>query len=326
MGARVFISVLVPVYNADRYLGRCLDSVLAQTYRDFEIVAVDDGSTDGSASILDAYARRDPERVRVEHRANAGAAAARNRAIELARGDYLAFLDNDDWFDPDYLERLAAGAQEGADIVFGGYRRPRADGSVGAQVVPHPGEEWAPFAVLAAWAKLYRHDFVLANDLQFLPANVYEDLYFSVSAIYAAERTEVVPYCGYNWFMNPESVSNTSQRSSEGLEFNHAMSSLVGRVGAPYNQDALFVHMMVRLGVFSLFLTREGDGAELAAQRAGLLRTWLDEHVPSWRQDNLARVGRPQGDSRSARIATWLFVRHPRLFNLALRLKGGIAR
>ena len=323
MAENVLISILIPVYNAERYLERCLDSVLAQTYGSFEIVAIDDGSSDGSPAILDAYAQREPKRVRVEHRANAGAAEARNRAIELARGEYVAFLDNDDWLDPDFLEQLASHVGEGADIVFGGYRRPHADGSVASEIVPHPGEEWAPFAVLAAWAKLYRREFLLANDLRFLSANVYEDLYFSIPAIYAAQRTEVVPYCGYNWFMNPESVSNTSQRTSEGLEFDRAMSALVDRVGvdASGRQDALFVHAMVRLGVFSLFLTRDGDGPELAAERTVLLRAWLDAHVPTWRSDPYARMGRPRGDSRGARIATWLFVRHPRLFAAALRLK-----
>ena len=323
MAENVLISVLVPVYNAERYLGRCLDSVLAQTYGAFEIVAVDDGSSDGSAAILDEYAQRDPERVRVEHRENAGAAEARNRAIELAQGEYVAFLDNDDWLEPDFLERLVAHVGEGADIVFSGYRRPCADGSVSSEIIPHPGEEWAPFAVLAAWAKLYRREFLLANDLRFLSANIYEDLYFSIPAIYAAKRTEVVPYCGYNWFMNPESVSNTSQRTSEGLEFDRAMSALVERVGVNVagEQDALFVHAMVRLGVFSLFLTRDGDGPEVAAERTVLLRTWLDFHVPTWRSDPYARMGRPRGDSRGARIATWLFVRHPHAFAAALRLK-----
>ena len=99
------ISVILPVYNTRAYLRPCIDSVLRQTYRDFELLAVDDGSTDGSGSILDAYAESDT-RVRVFHIANGGVSNARNVALNHARGSYLAFVDSDDFIVPDMLETL----------------------------------------------------------------------------------------------------------------------------------------------------------------------------------------------------------------------------
>ena len=94
------ISVIVPVYNVEPYLCRCVDSILAQTYENLEIILVDDGATDRSGAICDEYARKDP-RIRVIHKENGGLSSARNAGIDGATGDYLAFVDSDDWIDPE---------------------------------------------------------------------------------------------------------------------------------------------------------------------------------------------------------------------------------
>ncbi|MDR3314701.1 MAG: glycosyltransferase, partial [Oscillospiraceae bacterium] len=92
----LLISVIVPVYNVEPYLPKCLDSIVSQTYANLEIILVDDGSTDASGSICDAYAAKD-ERVRVIHQANGGVAAARNAGLDAAVGEYIQFVDSDDW-------------------------------------------------------------------------------------------------------------------------------------------------------------------------------------------------------------------------------------
>ncbi len=99
------ISVIVPVYNTREYLERCVNSVLVQTYQDMEIILVDDGSTDGSGEICDGFAERDG-RVRVFHKENGGSSSARNLGIENAKGDYVGFVDSDDYVDADMYERL----------------------------------------------------------------------------------------------------------------------------------------------------------------------------------------------------------------------------
>lgn len=105
------VSVIVPVYNAEKYLAKCVDSILAQTLRDIEVILVDDGSTDTSPAICDAYVEKD-SRVQVIHKANGRAASARNAGLKLAQGEYIAFVDSDDWISPDMYENmLAAGAE-----------------------------------------------------------------------------------------------------------------------------------------------------------------------------------------------------------------------
>ena len=114
------ISVVVPVYNVEPYLKRCVDSILAQTVTDLEIILVDDGSTDGSGGICDQYGEREP-RIRVHHKANGGLTSAWKAGVELALGDYVGFVDSDDWIDPDMYERmLEAALREDADVAVCG--------------------------------------------------------------------------------------------------------------------------------------------------------------------------------------------------------------
>ncbi len=113
------ISIIIPVYNVKEYLENCLNSVKTQTYTNLEILLIDDGSTDGSEELCESFAAKD-SRFRVIHQVNSGASAARNRGIEEARGTYVAFLDSDDWLEPDAYETLYRLAeQEKADIAFG---------------------------------------------------------------------------------------------------------------------------------------------------------------------------------------------------------------
>ena len=116
------LSVIVPVYNASSWLRRCVDSVLEQPFRDFELILVDDGSRDSSGTICDEFAARDG-RVQVIHQVNTGVSAARNVGIKSAQGEYLQFVDSDDWLEENYSGALLAAAeQSGADVVIAGFR------------------------------------------------------------------------------------------------------------------------------------------------------------------------------------------------------------
>ena len=124
------ISVIVPTYNVLPYLDRSMTSLLGQTHRDLDILLIDDGATDGCAARCDAYARQDP-RVRVVHQPNGGLSAARNTGLDHAVGDFVAFLDPDDYADPHMLEQLLTTlTQAQADTCFCRYYDVSADGSV----------------------------------------------------------------------------------------------------------------------------------------------------------------------------------------------------
>jgi glycosyltransferase involved in cell wall biosynthesis len=137
------ISVIMPVYNAEAWLPRAIDSVLAQSHAHLELIAIDDGSRDRSLTMLNAYAAVDA-RVRVlQQPLNGGVAAARNAGIAAARGDYISFLDADDWWHPAKLERqLICMRERGALISYASYWRVAEDGRVLSQVTPPPQVDW----------------------------------------------------------------------------------------------------------------------------------------------------------------------------------------
>ena len=194
----------MPVYNAEKYLRRSLDCVLAQTLGDFELICVDDGSTDSSPSILEEYEAKDP-RVSVLTQKNSGAGAARNTGLEKARGEYLAFLDSDDLYEPDMLATSYARAHENdADVVV--FRCDRFTDDVQRAVLcteairrdlipqnePFAGKDiqWNIFFSFLGWTwdKLFKEKFVRDNRLKFQKQRTTNDLLFVFSAILKAER------------------------------------------------------------------------------------------------------------------------------------------
>lgn len=114
------ISIIVPVYNVELYLDKCIQSILAQSYPNFELLLIDDGSSDGSKEICDKYAKLD-SRIRVFHRINGGVSSARNAGLEKAKGDWIAFIDADDWVFPNFLSDFVANLENNVDLYIQGY-------------------------------------------------------------------------------------------------------------------------------------------------------------------------------------------------------------
>lgn len=193
------ISVIVPVYNVAAYLEKCLDSILAQTFTDFEAWLIDDGSTDGSGAICDRYAQRD-RRLRALHVENGGVSRARNLGLDRAEGTYLVFVDSDDFVAPNLLARLARAAQidEAVDCVLFPAASVSASGArleTLGEALP-AGEPLALadhrellFAAPALWNKLYRREVVERMGLRFNPAlAIGEDLAFYLDYVQGCRR------------------------------------------------------------------------------------------------------------------------------------------
>lgn len=129
------ISIIIPIYNVERYLRQCIDSILAQTFTDFELLLIDDGSPDGCPAICDEYAEKDT-RIRVFHKQNGGVTSARNKGLNNANGNWIIYIDGDDWIEPTYVEELYnAAINNEADIAICAFRFVYEDGS---SVIEHP--------------------------------------------------------------------------------------------------------------------------------------------------------------------------------------------
>lgn len=201
----MLFSLIIPVYNVEKYLSHCLDSVLNQTFQDWEAICVDDGSADRSSIILDKYAERDG-RVKVLKQKNAGTASARNAGLKAAKGDYIFFLDSDDWLVPNALQTLSNHLNEEDILCFSGCRYFESFKSFNQadHLLPRhykTGIEYynenallpRDFAFVCVVLRIYRRAFLLQNDLFFADDISYEDNLWVPIVLYYAESVSVIP-------------------------------------------------------------------------------------------------------------------------------------
>jgi len=210
----VRVSMIVPVYNAAGYLGRCLDSIIAQSCTAFELILVNDGSVDGSGDICERYAASDP-RIRVFHQRNGGPGRARNLGLDVAQGQFVALIDADDWLEEAYLERLL-GASRGQDLVVCGYARehpthsePRLLGREGAIDRMTLLEQTFCSAILTSgcWNKLLRRELIERDRLRFAPAIRWgEDMLFLAHYYRQCQQVHYINKPLYHYRLNPTSL------------------------------------------------------------------------------------------------------------------------
>lgn len=203
------ISIIVPVYNVEPYLEQCLDSIIHQTYRDIEIIVVNDGSTDRSGEICRAYAGRDPRIVLFETE-NRGLSAARNLGIDNAHGEWIMFVDSDDWVEPEFCEAPLRAAQENdADLVIFGFAKSFPDGQQISTNYPAVGlvspEQAVENGKHASWNKLYHVQ--LFESIRYPEGRVYEDVATTHRLIYRAKKTMMLNEHLYHYCVREGSIS-----------------------------------------------------------------------------------------------------------------------
>ncbi len=199
------VSVIVPVYKAEAYLNRCMDSLLTQTFRNFEVLLIDDGSPDRSGEICDEYAKKD-SRVRVFHEKNQGVSVARNKGLEQVRGECIAFVDADDYVERDYLMHLL---QFSEDLIISGSQTiPSLCINRSKDQIYKKDEikfllEQRQSALSVVWGKLYKRDIIVGNSLAFnLKARDGEDLLFNLDYIKYCNSIHAISSVDY-FYYNP---------------------------------------------------------------------------------------------------------------------------
>lgn len=219
---RGMISVIVPIYNVEQYILKCLKSISEQTYKNFEAILVNDGSTDNSGLIAETFAKND-QRFTYISKKNGGLSSARNEGMKYARGEYLYFLDSDDWIQKEYLEDMAKEFDQGTDIVIGKYTL--YDSTLGLSYIPFESEKMDYIfegekkekeilerhlnaypksgyilknTLMPVWKNLYRHQLILDNNLFFVNERIVgaEDYVFNFEAYYYAKKIKLSSSAG----------------------------------------------------------------------------------------------------------------------------------
>lgn len=286
------VSVIVPVYNVEGYLEKCVESILAQSFKEFELILVDDGSADQSGALCDQLAEKDG-RIRVIHQENRGLGGARNTGLHAAKGEWLLFVDSDDWIDPWTLDSsLALGEEQDADMVVFGFRSVDEQGNVlGTFAEKQPKGEPLTAAehkdILligpAAWNKLYRRSLFEKTGVEYPSRVWYEDIRTTQKLLPAVRRAVFSDYVGYNYLQRPGSIMNnlTLDRNREILE---AFDDLLGYYASAglaneYQEELCFLTLFHVYLTASVRVIRADRRHKLIPQFA----EYLKKHFPAYR-------------------------------------------
>mgnify|MGYP003375004650 FL=1 len=294
------VSIIVPIYNSEKYLNRCVDSILNQEYSSFELFLVNDGSTDASGSICDAYAASDA-RVRVIHKPNTGVSDSRNTAIGLAQGTYLQFLDSDDWMTPDATKLLVRAALDhDCDLVISDFYRVVEDrvsqkGDIEEDGVltreefaEHMMENPADFYYGVLWNKLYRRDLVEKYHLSMdTDVNWCEDFLFNLEYILHANVFYALQVPIYYYVKRKGSLASQGMSISKTIKMKFMVFEYYNNFYKNLYDEKDYEKK--RLSVYRFFVDAAGDGAVPPALLPGVLK--LGDERATINSDAAAKEG-----------------------------------
>ena len=219
-------SVIIPVYKVEEYLEKCVESVRNQTYKNIEIVLVDDGSPDNCPQMCDELAQKD-SRIKVIHKENGGLSDARNKGLELSTGDYVIFLDSDDYIDVDSCERFLQYAENGCDIIIG--EAVVEGGKCNSQHISNPnmmtGEQYlleayrGGKAPMAACFNIYKREFLINNSLCFKKGILHEDEEFTPRCFLLAETVVCPNVYFYHYIIRNDSITTKKDKRKNASDF-----------------------------------------------------------------------------------------------------------
>ena len=214
------ISVIIPVYNVEQYLSKCLDSVLNQTFKDLEVICVNDCSPDNSLNILEEYSKKDNRVIVFNREKNGGLSAARNSGIDIATGDYIYFLDSDDWIDLDYIEKMyeAAELSRGDIVANANIISEKKSSSIPYNHAPSQSLQKDTFIdsidaidkiICNVWSKLYKRSFLKDNNLKFPEGYINEDLYFQFISFAYTDKIYFIKESNHHYLDRTDGIMNT---------------------------------------------------------------------------------------------------------------------
>ena len=249
MSKSPLVSLIVPVFNVESYLTQCLESIRDQDYQNLEILIIDDGSTDKSGDICDRYALLDTRAI-VFHTENHGLAMARNIGLDKAKGDYITFLDSDDWMEPNAVSKLVECAQEyDSDIVVGGVYREWINkteiANMPDKITVYDGEEALSELICEGylrqfvWNKIYRAS--CFSKLRFPEGRLHEDMYVTYHVLYEAKRVVFITDVLFHYRMRKSGICNSKslQRLIDFWQAWSEMYEFLRLKGKPYRTKCL---------------------------------------------------------------------------------------
>ncbi len=302
-------SVIIPVYNAENYLPKCFESILAQSYKNIEIVIVNDGSTDSSQKIIEEFHSKFPKIIKPFIQENSGIAASRNNGLTQAVGDYIFFIDHDDYIDSDYLRHYIEKAEfTNADMVIGGFRRVSETGRT-LYTYKLKNTPWSAYRIQTPWARLYKTDFLKENNLLFLDIKLGEDASFNIPANVMTDKITITDYTGYNWVDIKKSFSNTVQKqpdnSDEVIKLLSFIKTKTENTALSLLQKQMIEYFCIKYSIwFLLYSTKKINKMDLENKKNKIFEN-LTSLFPKWTKNTLVSPFSPKGECFAVRNIVW---------------------
>lgn len=284
------LSIIVPVYNVLPYIRQCLDSLVGQTLEDYEIILIDDGSTDGTAQVLAEYAARYPEKIILKRVENGGQGRARNIAIDMARGDFLGFIDSDDWIDPTMYEKLCKKAEDtGADVVVCDFLAKYSDGR--EELLPACIQDHWLAAAGSACNKIFRRS--LVGDTRFPAGLWYEDFYFSAMMLLKARGVEYLeePLYMYRQSQSSTMRNNNSAKNLDMLTILDMLEEYMLPHGFRDELDFFIINHVLIDSINRVYRQKTPDRNQVLSRLRGYVRTKIPDlsHCPCYLRESRNR-------------------------------------
>lgn len=307
------ISVIIPVYNGRKYIINCLNSLEKQTYKNIEVILINDGSSDDTETVIQNYMEKSSLKIQYFSQSNHGQAYTRNFGTEKATGEYIAYIDSDDYLDSDYLLKLYETAEAyHSDVVNSGYRVVKEDGAVLSEVNISPFSDVSDFGragVFVVWSKLYRRKFLQKHKIYFPEGKIYEDVPFSIAAKFQGQNVKSISYIGYNYVQHENSTMSSSAVKSERFpyqEFDTVISETLSVQGVP--KDAVEFEVLHFFTGFLFLYCRKASRRDIAVF-CDFAYKELKIHFPNYRKNPFVGLLRSKELPFYYRAAIYLFVK-----------------
>ncbi|MBQ0097561.1 MAG: glycosyltransferase [Oscillospiraceae bacterium] len=320
------ISIIVPIYNVENYLRKCIDSILSQTYKNLEIILVDDGAADNCPAICDEYAKKD-DRIVVVHKENGGLSDARNAGIDVSTGDYIGFVDSDDYIAVDMFEMLINAVEKyDADVSCCRYIRFWEDGET--QEIGNDGSEVVYDGVEAlkeylygvtldpfAWNKLYKASFIgnkthSENHLRFIKGILGEDNPFCIELFKHTEKTVVVGKSKYYYLQKRTGAITNSGVSQKKIDSVYFWDEV--RLDCKENYPELEKYALRREVLFYVGLYNMIIGQKEYEKDAQKIRSFIKEHLGEIKSSDICE--------KTVKTSATLLAKTPHLYKVAMKL------
>lgn len=276
------ISIIIPVYNVEDFVKRCIESILNQTYQNFELILINDGSTDNSLNIINEY--KNNKKVKIYTQKNHGAAYTRNFGLKKSTGRYVTFIDSDDYVENDYLYNYISAFQKDTDIVLGGYTKidSKGENSFSPKLC-----EWDVFRFSATCGKMYLREFLIKNNIEYGNTEFLEDVIFNLSCLFNKANYTYIDYTGYNYVYNSNSISNNHGRKKEQIINIFSTIRYIDNLASKlqYKNAKYLINYYFNTYLFMVFMCCRKAEYSFLKDNVNEFMEWITITYPNWKKE-----------------------------------------